>query len=67
MRGMFHYAKAFNGDVSRWDVSNVTDMGDMFNNAPAFTCDLSGWNAPRVTNVSNMFADTIGNASSCWS
>ena len=27
---MFHDAAAFNGDLSGWDVRNVTDMRSMF-------------------------------------
>ena len=26
MLGMFYFASAFNGDLSAWDVSQVTDM-----------------------------------------
>ena len=28
------YESAFNGDISKWDVSNVTDTGHMFDNSP---------------------------------
>ena len=35
MCGMFDGAAAFNGDLSGWDVRNVTDMGSMFLNTPA--------------------------------
>jgi len=30
MTGMFYKAKIFNQDISKWNVSNVTDMRDMF-------------------------------------
>ena len=30
---MFENSK-FNGDISKWDVSNVKDMGAMFYNSP---------------------------------
>ena len=30
MDGMFKGAESFNGDLSRWDVRNVTDMSRMF-------------------------------------
>ena len=33
MYSMFNYSK-FNGDISNWDVRNVTDMRFMFNGCP---------------------------------
>jgi len=33
MEKMFYDSK-FNGDISNWDVSNVSNMGDMFKNSP---------------------------------
>ena len=47
----------FNGDISKWDVSNVTDMHKMFRNSD-FTgknSDLSNWDVSNVTDMSNMF------------
>ena len=38
---MFSYSR-FNGDISKWDVSNVTDMGGMFSNSK-FNGDISVW------------------------
>lgn len=43
MSSMFR-SSPFNGDISDWDVSNVTDMGDMFATSSAFTGDISKWN-----------------------
>lgn len=45
----------FNGDISGWDVSNVTDMGLMFLGASNFDQDLGGWDIGNVENMSNMF------------
>ena len=42
------------GDISGWDVSNVTNMETMFYEAP-FNGDLSKWNVSNVTNMSRMF------------
>ena len=36
MEQMFYEASAFNGDLSLWDVSNVTTMRAMFREASAF-------------------------------
>ena len=52
---MFERAAAFNGDLSGWDVRNVTDMSAMFWDAAAFNGDLSGWDVRNVTNMSGMF------------
>ena len=35
---------SFNGDLSSWDVSNVTSMVRMFAQASSFNGDLSSWN-----------------------
>ena len=34
---------SFNGDISHWDTSDVTDMSNMFNGATAFNQDLRNW------------------------
>ena len=47
----------FNGDISRWDVSNVTNMYHMFHKALKFNQDLSGWNVSKATNKIDMFAE----------
>ena len=41
MPGMFGYADSFNGDISEWDVSGVTDMSWMFAGADSFNGDIS--------------------------
>jgi surface protein len=45
----------FNGDVSMWDVSNVTNMQGMFLSCEQFNCDLSEWNVSNVNDMRNMF------------
>ena len=47
----------FNGDISGWDVSNVTNMCRMFRNSQ-FTGkhgDLSNWDVSNVTDMTSMF------------
>ena len=56
MEYMFHAARAFNGNLSSWNVSQVTNMGFMYQNARAFNGDISGWNVSKVTNMQAMFA-----------
>ena len=47
--------KNFNGDISRWDVSNVTNMTGMFMCCEDFNCDISNWKVPKVEDISYMF------------
>ena len=42
----------YNGDISDWDVSNVTTMECMFDNAHKFNSPIGDWN---VSNVKNMY------------
>jgi surface protein len=52
---MFQGASAFNQDLSKWDVSKVTNMSCMFVGASAFNQDLSKWDVSKVTNMRYMF------------
>lgn len=43
-------------DVSKWDTSNVTDMGGMFSGCSALTSlDVSKWDTSNVTSMDGMF------------
>lgn len=44
----------FNGDISQWDVSNVTNMSGMFWWS-RFMGDISKWDVSKVTDMSLMF------------
>jgi surface protein len=46
---MFTNSK-FNGDISKWNVSNVVDMAWMFRRS-VFTGDISKWNVSNVVNM----------------
>jgi surface protein len=48
MASMFSGARAFNANLSDWDVSNVVNMSGMFQQARAFNGDISNWDvSPR--------------------
>ena len=44
----------FNGDISKWDVSNVKDMSGMFKGSE-FNGDISKWNVSKVESMICMF------------
>jgi surface protein len=46
---MFSFCQ-FNGDISQWDVSKVTNMSRMFC-AGQFNGDISQWDVSKVTNI----------------
>lgn len=45
----------FNADLSRWDVSKVTNMDSMFEECTSFNADLSKWDVSKVKNMKRMF------------
>ena len=47
MRGVFYCSK-FNGDIFKWNVSNVKNMKYMFEFS-IFNNDISNWNVSNVT------------------
>jgi surface protein len=60
------YADRFNGDISKWDVSNVTDMTSMFYET-SFNGDISNWDVSNVTNMKFMFGESkFNNDISSW-
>lgn len=46
----------FNGDISNWDVSNVTHVRHMFDYSQ-FNGDISKWSLPRSTRNEEMFGN----------
>lgn len=46
----------FCGDISKWDVSNVTNMEGMFYKNKVFNCDLMDWDVSNVKDMSWMFS-----------
>ena len=49
-----------NGDISNWDVSNVTDMDSMFIRSE-FNGDISNWDVSNVTSMNYMFSQSLFN------
>ena len=49
--------RSFNGNISKWDVSNVENMSDMFNGSK-FNGDISKWDVSNVKNMSWMFTES---------
>ena len=48
-------AEAFSGDISKWDVSRVTNMGAMFYAAHSFNGNISKWKVSNVMEMTSMF------------
>ena len=61
---MFHGASAFNQDLSKWDVSAVTNMWRMFHDASAFKRELCGaaWVNSQANQI-DMFTNSPGSIS----
>ena len=53
MKKLFEDKKEFNDDISKWNVSSVTNMEWMFSHTP-YNGDISGWNVSSVTRVDSM-------------
>ena len=50
MDRLFQGATSFNGDLSSWDVGQVTDMAYMFRDATSFNRELGGsWSASTAS------------------
>ena len=48
-------ALEFNGEISNWDVSNVTNMRYMFYGCKSFNQDISNWDVSKVIDMDSMF------------
>jgi surface protein len=54
MAYMLFHNTSFNGDISHWDTSNVTNMESMFLSSQ-FNGDISNWDVSKVTDMNYMF------------
>src|SRR5574344_1890217 len=61
MSKMF-FNSLFNGDISSWDVSNVTNMGYMFSHSKKFNGNISSWDVSNVTDMGSMFYNSKFNS-----
>ena len=48
----------FNGDISKWNTSNVKDMYAMFEDSQ-FNGDISAWDTSNVMDMEDMFKGSI--------
>ena len=48
-----------NTHISKWDISNVTDMGGMFFNNIYFNQDISKWDVSNIIDTNSMFDEAI--------
>ena len=70
MYGMFFDATSFNGDLPKWDVSNVEDMTNMFHKTLTINGGMLTWHMSSVGNMNAMFFDAPlfnGDLSKCQS
>ena len=51
---LFAGSRNFNGDISKWDVSNAEDMSNMFQHTK-FNGDISKWDVSNVEDMTFMF------------
>ena len=68
MSSMFYKATVFNGDISLWKVSAVTNMKKMFYMSRSFNQKLSLWNVSAVIFMRDMFykAQSFDQDLSAW-
>jgi len=59
---------AFNGNLSAWDVSNITNMDSVFYYCPLFNANLSSWDVSNVSSMASMFegAEVFNQDISSW-
>ena len=57
MSKLFADHKKFNGNISNWNTSKVTNMSNIFANSQ-FTKDISQWDVSKVTNMKQMFKNS---------
>lgn len=67
MQDMFKDATSFNGDISTWDVRQVTSTASMFSNAISFRGDLASWQLESAEMMTGMFSGALQYSQMlCW-
>ena len=56
----------FNGDVTTWDTSKVTNMRKMLKYTYDFILNISDWNVDNVLDMTEIFYDTSFDKELCW-
>jgi len=56
MQWTFASTPLFNGDISGWDMSNVTSLFAMFYQATSFNQNLGAWDIDQITNMQHFMA-----------
>jgi len=56
---MFMYASTFNQDLSKWDVSNLTNTQLTFSRAAEFNSDIGNWDVDNVQDMNHMFVQAL--------
>ena len=54
---LFDGCSRFNGDISKWNTSNITCMNWTFYKCK-FNGDISNWDVSKVKTMNNMFKDS---------
>ncbi|MFZ9080461.1 MAG: BspA family leucine-rich repeat surface protein [Alphaproteobacteria bacterium] len=54
--GAFFACSNFNADLSSWNTSQVSNIGQMFQNCTIFNSDLSSWNVSNCSDFVSLFS-----------
>ena len=54
--GLFYKLDIGNIDISKWNMSNATNISYMFYDCEKFNCDLSKWDLSQVEDMESMFS-----------
>jgi surface protein len=58
-QNLFSGCAAFNGDVSGWTTTNVTNMDSAFDECTTYNKTLSAWNTAKVKDMAFMFQNCV--------